>query len=199
VQALSQAARELGIAIAFGMAELDELTQLRYNSLVALNQSGEIAGVYRKMHLWSSEKEWAEKGDSVPLFEVAGVRASGWICYDTRFPEVGRLAALAGADVGLVATAWLGPGEEWEVCLRARALDNSLFVAGADIISYDPKLRCWGRSLIINPKGKILAQAQPEREGIIDAVLKGEELDAQRNRVPLLRDRFPNLYGALVK
>jgi predicted amidohydrolase len=199
VQALSKAARGLGIAIAFGMAELHEPTQTRYNSLVVLNQNGEIAGVYRKMHLWGSEKEWAQKGETIALFEVAGVRASGWICYDTRFPEVGRLAALAGADVGLVATAWLGPGEEWEVCLRARALDNSLFVAGADIISYDPMLRCWGRSMIISPKGKILAQANPEQEGIIDAVLNGEELEAQRNRVPLLKDRFPSLYRALVK
>ena len=199
VKALVQAARELGVAIAFGFAELDEQRGVRYNSLVALDQHGGIAGVYRKMHLWASEKEWAEGGSDAPILEIGGVRCGGWICYDTRFPEVARLAALAGADVGLVATAWLGPGDEWELALRARALDNSLFVAGADIISYDPVLRCLGRSMIVGPKGKILAKAEPEREGIIDAVLKGEELDAQRNRVPLLKDRRPSLYGALVR
>ena len=199
VQTLARAARELGIAIAFGLAELDEGRGVRYNSLVALNQEGEIVGVYHKMHLWAREKEWAEGGSSAPVFDIAGVRCGGWICYDTRFPEVARLVALKGADVGLVATAWLGPGDEWELALRARALDNSMFVAGADIISYDPALRCLGRSMIIGPKGKILAQAEPEREGIIDAVLKGEELEAQRNRVPLLKDRRPELYSDLVR
>lgn len=126
-----------------------------------------------------------------------GVACSGWICYDTRFPEVGRLAALGGADLGLVATAWLGPGEEWELAMRARALDNSLFVAGADIISYDPILRCYGRSVIVDPKGNVLAQAEPEQEGIIWADLKGEVLEAQRGRVPLLADRRSGAYGAL--
>jgi len=109
------------------------------------------------------------------------------------------MVALGGADLGLVATAWLGPGDEWELALRARALDNSIFVAGADIISYDPMLRCWGRSMIIGPKGKVLAKAEPEREGVIDAVLRGEELDAQRNRVPLLKDRRPDLYGDVIR
>ena len=136
-------------------------------------------GVYHKMHLWSSEKEWAQKGESVPLFEVAGVHASGWVCYDTRFPEVGRMAALAGAEVGFVRRPGWGRVKSGKcACARGR-WTISLFVAGADIISYDPTLRCWGRSMIISPKGKILAQAQPEHEGIIDAVLKGEELDAQ--------------------
>ncbi len=199
VKALAQAARELGMALAFGFAELDEQRGTRYNSLVALDQRGEIAGVYHKIHLWAREKEWAEGGTVASTFEVAGLRCGGWICYDTRFPEVARMVALGGADLGLVATAWLGPGDEWELALRARALDNSIFVAGADIISYDPMLRCWGRSMIIGPKGKVLAKAEPEREGVIDAVLRGEELDAQRNRVPLLKDRRPDLYGDVIR
>jgi len=199
VQTLAEAARNLQISIAFGIAELDERRDVCHNSLVVLDKQGEIAGVYRKMHLWATEAEWAEAGTSVPAFEVEGVRCAGWICYDTRFPEVGRLAAIAGADLGLVATAWLGPAEEWKLALRARALDNSLFVAGADIISYDPVLRCLGLSMIVGPKGDVLAQAESEQEGIIHAVLKGEDLDAQRNRVPLLRDRRPGLYGRLVR
>ncbi len=197
VLALARAAREIGIAIAFGMAESHPQRELIYNSLVVLDAGGEIVGLYRKVHLWASEKQWATPGNVVPVFHVAGTACSGWICYDTRFPEIGRLAALQGADLALVPTAWLGPGDEWELALRARALDNSIFVAGADIISYDPVLRCYGRSMIVGPKGKVLAHAEPEQEGIIDAVLKVEDLLAQRKRVPLLADRRPELYEPL--
>ena len=192
---LAEAARDLEIAIAFGLAELDEGRGVCHNSLVLLDQQGVVAAVYRKMHLWATEKEWAEAGTAVLSLEMAGVCYSGWICYDTRFPELARLGALAGADVGLVATAWLGPGEEWELALRARALDNSMFVAGADMISPDPALRCHGLSMIVGPKGNVLARAEPEGEGIICATLCQADLDAQRGRVPLLGDRRPGVYG----
>jgi predicted amidohydrolase len=111
---------------------------------------------------------------------------------------VARLGALAGADVGLVSTAWLGPGKEWELALRARALDNSMFVAGADIIGPDPALRCHGQSLIVDPKGRVLARAEPEQEGIICAALDPSVLDTQRGRLPLLGDRRPELYRGLI-
>ena len=198
VRALCEQARKLGIALAFGLAELDETSGQRYNSLVVVDREGQVAGVYRKMHLWATEKTWARGGDRAVTFDVAGVRCSGWICYDTRFPELARLARLGGADVSLVATAWLGPGEEWELSLRARALDNSMFVAGADIISTIPGLRCRGLSLIVGPTGNVLARAEPGQEGIIHAVLADQQLAAQRGRVPLLRDRRPELYGKLV-
>ena len=197
VQRLARAAGELGMAIAFGLAELDEARDVRYNSLVVLDRQGGLAAVYHKMHLWATEREWAEPGSEALSFELDGVLYGGWICYDTRFPELARLSALAGMEVGLAPTAWLGPGDEWELALRARALDNSIFCAGADIIGPDPALRCYGRSMIVNPKGHVLARAEPEQEGIICATLDPAEMDAQRRRVPLLADRRPELYGRL--
>jgi predicted amidohydrolase len=198
VSALAQAARDLGVAIAFGLAELDESQNVRYNSLAVFDAHGNAAAIYHKIHLWASERQWAEPGDSVTPFVLNGVRYAGWICYDTRFPEVARLCALAGVDVGLAPTAWLGPGEEWELALRARALDNSMFVLGADIIGLDPSLRCHGRSMIVDPKGRVVARAEPEQEGIICATLDPAVLDAQRGRVPLLGDRRPDRYKPLV-
>ena len=194
---LSGAAQELCVAIAFGMAELDEQRGVCHNSLVTISRRGEVVSVYRKMHLWDQEKTWAKGGTTMPVLEVEGVRCGSWICYDTRFPEIGRMAALAGADVGLVATAWLGPTAEWELALRARALDNALFVAGADIISTTPGLVCRGASMIVGPKGNVLARAELGQEGIIHALLKEEDLAAQRSRVPLLGDRRPDLYDSL--
>ncbi|NLS77911.1 MAG: carbon-nitrogen hydrolase family protein [Chloroflexi bacterium] len=199
VESLGAAARKLGIAIAFGFAEVDEGEGALHNSLAVLDREGSVAGVYRKMHLWATEKLWAKPGARATTFDLGDVRCGGWICYDTRFPELARLLALSGTDVGLVSTAWLGPGDEWKLALRARALDNSMFVAGADIISYDPVLRCYGLSMIVGPKGNVLAEAKPEQEGIIHAVLKGQDLLAQRKRVPLLADRRPGLYGLLTR
>jgi predicted amidohydrolase len=199
VLGLAQAAREIGISIAFGLAELDADQGKRYNSLVVVDRAGAVAAVYHKMHLWDSEREWAEPGRDVLAFEMAGICYTGWICYDTRFPELARLGALAGAEVALVSTAWLGPGDEWETALRARALDNGIFVAGADIVGLDPALRCRGLSLIVGPKGNVLARAEPDHEGIICATLHAADLDAQRGRVPLLHHRRPGLYGGLLR
>jgi predicted amidohydrolase len=193
VERLARAARKLNIALAFGFAELDVQRNVCHNSLVILDRSGQVAGVYRKIHLWDSEKTWAKPGREVPVFVIDGVRYSGWICYDTRFPEVARASALQGADVALVPTAWLGPVDEWHLALRARALDNSFYVAGADIINPEPQLRCRGASMIAGPKGEVLAQSELGQEGIICARLSDAPLTAQRKRVALLANRRPDL------
>lgn len=198
IRHLTKAARDLGIAIAFGFAEGDAEQGVRYNSMALIDKQGELRGVYRKMHLWADEREWATPGQSSLVVQMGRARYTGWICYDTRFPELARLSALGGAEVGLVSTAWLGPGEEWKLAVRARALDNAMFVAGADIISYDPVLRCYGHSIIVDPHGKVLAQAEPEQEGIIHAKLEASILEAQRARVPLLADRQTQCYGGLL-
>lgn len=179
-------AREVGIAIVFGLPELTD--GIRYNTMLSLDAQGGIAGVYRKIHLWKTE-DWAQPGISIDPCELAGVTCASWICYDTRFPEIGRAAALAGADLCVISTAWLGPGDEWELAVRSRALDNSVFVAGADIINPDPSLRTYGRSLIVSPKGRVIARAEEDQRGVIVAVLDPTEQHAQRERVPLLDDR----------
>lgn len=179
-------AREVGIAIVFGLPEITD--GIRYNTMLSLDSQGGIAGVYRKIHLWKTE-DWAQPGTSIDPCELAGVTCASWICYDTRFPEIGRAAALAGADLCVISTAWLGPGDEWELAVRSRALDNSFFIAGADIINPDPSLRTCGRSLIVSPKGHVLARAKEDQPGIIVAALDPTEQQAQRERVPLLDDR----------
>ena len=186
VASMRDVARELGIAIVFGLPELTG--GVRYNTMLALDATGAIAGIYRKIHLWKTE-DWAQPGTSIDPSELAGVTCASWICYDTRFPEIGRAAALGGADLCVISTAWLGPGDEWELAVRSRALDNSVFVAGSDIINPDPSLRTCGRSLIVSPKGHVLARAAEDVPGVIVADLDPEEQQAQKDRVPLLDDR----------
>lgn len=186
VESMRQAARQIGVAIVFGLPELTG--GVRYNTMLAIDQAGAIAGVYRKIHLWKTEG-WAQPGASIEPYTLAGVTCASWICYDTRFPEIGRAAALAGADLCVISTAWLGPGDEWELAVRSRALDNSVFVAGSDCINPDPALRTCGRSLIVSPKGRVLARADQDTPGVIVADLDPAEQQAQKARVPLLDDR----------
>ena len=186
VERMCAVAREHGIAIVFGLPEITG--GMRYNTMLAVDATGAMAGVYRKIHLWKTEN-WAQPGTSIEPYELAGVTCASWICYDTRFPEIGRAAALAGADLCMISTAWLGPGDEWELAVRSRALDNSVFVAGSDIIIPDPSLRTCGRSLIVSPKGRVLARAAEDAPGVIVADLDPEEQQAQKDRVPLLGDR----------
>ncbi len=194
VGAIRAAAAELALAVVFGYPELAPDGR-RHNSFVLVDAAGAIAAVYRKMHLWGAEAEWAAGGTEIPVVDVAGARVSGWICFDTRFPELARVAALRGAEVAAVPTAWLGPPQEWELSLRARALDNSLFVAGADII--DEGIGCHGHSMIVDPKGNILARARPGEEGLISATLDPAARAAQVGRLHLLEARRPSLYAEL--
>lgn len=191
VQSLSRAAVETKTALAFGFAERGEDGRC-HNSLVFVGARGELAGVYRKTHLWDTEKRWAAPGEGSTVLEYCGARTGGWICYDTRFPELARAQAMAGIELALVATAWLGPADEWDLSLRARALDNAMFVAGADIV--DPQIGCHGRSLVVDPHGNVIARAQADTECLITADLDPAVLGRQRGRVPLLRDRRPQAY-----
>ena len=195
---IADAARALSIAIAVGFPELVQTTGIRHNSFALFASDGELAALYRKIHLWDTEAAWATPGTHVILADMDKARISGWICYDTRFPEMARLSFFKGAELCLVPTAWLGPGEEWELSLRARALDNTFFVAGADLINKIPGLECGGHSLLADPYGRVMARAEPGPECVIDAMLDPGLLEAQRRRLPLRRDRRPDLYRPLV-
>ena len=195
---LSRVARENGIALVYGFPELIPGRERKANTFLMLGKDGEEVGRYRKIHLWDTEAEWCDPGTEIPLFSYGGASISGWICYDTRFPELARMEALAGAEIMLVPTAWLGPAAEWELALRARALDNTCFIAGSDLINRVDGLICRGLSLIVGPHGEILARAEPGTDCFIAATLDPELMASQRTRVPLKRDRVPELYGPLV-
>ena len=194
VRRMREAAASSGIAVAFGMAEAAADGRL-YDSLVLVDAGGEVAAVYRKLHLFGAETSWASAGSEVPLFDVGGMTATGWICFDTRFPEQARCAAACGAALALVPTAWLGPPSEWELALRARAMDNSMFAAGADIVSFADGLRCRGNSMIVGPHGDVLARAEPDSDSVIWADLDPATIAHQHQRLALLANRRDDLFG----
>lgn len=191
---LSDCARENSIALCFGFAELSP-DNLLHNSMGFLDSRGNLVSVYRKVHLWVTEKEWALPGSGFPAMTAGGIRCGMWICYDTRFPEAARTLARSGATLGLVGSAWFGPAEEWELVLRARALDNGMFVAGASVQGSFGDVPFHGASLIVDPHGRVLARAREGAEEVICAEYDDEAVASFRARLPLLSDLRPGAYA----
>jgi predicted amidohydrolase len=188
--ALSGMAKENKIAIAIGMPELDAVSNIRYNTMLLIGSDGEEVFRYHKVHLWTREKNWAQPGEDFPVKEWENIPTGMWVCYDSRFPEAARSIALAGGKLSLVATAWLGPTDEWELAIRSRAMDNGIFVA-ASALQGEP---FYGPSLIVDPHGKILSQGVEGENGIIFADIEINEVAEFAERVPLLEDRQPETY-----
>jgi len=195
------AARELGIWVhagSFHEAGPDE--GRTYNTSLIFNPAGELAATYRKIHLYDveiagrvsyQESRSVAPGTDIVVTDVGGVRTGLSICYDLRFPELYRKLAGAGAKVLVVPAAFmLHTGRDhWEVLLRARAIENQCYVVAAGQIGdHEPRRTCFGRSMIIDPWGTVLAQA-PDSVGIVTADLDLERLEEIRRELPSLANR----------
>jgi len=187
-------ARETGVALCFGFVERSADGTL-CNSMAFVDERGRLTAVYRKVHLWVTERAWAVPGEGFQSFDHGSLRLGMWICYDTRFPEGARRLALSGATLCLVGSAWFGPEDEWELALRARAVDNGVFAAGAAVQGSFGSVPFHGASLIIDPHGRVLARARPDRDDVIAAEHDEEAVKSFRARLPLLDDRRPDAYA----
>ncbi|MFS0867154.1 carbon-nitrogen hydrolase family protein [Microbacterium sp. 179-B 1A2 NHS] len=176
VRALTDLASEHGVHIVAGLLERASAGDRVRNTVVAVGPGGLLAR-YRKLHLYDAfgqrESDWVEPGEieDPQTFEVDGIRFALMTCYDLRFPEVARLLADTGAHALLVAAEWVrGPLKEhhWRTLLHARAIENTVFVAGAD---HPPPLGV-GTSLVIDPQGVQIAgvgTATDVAVGFVDA------------------------------
>jgi deaminated glutathione amidase len=177
-----------------------------YNTSVLINRDGEIAARYRKIHLFdvnltNGEKHYESErivpGNEVVTAEIDGVSFGLAICYDLRFPELTRLLALRGAQILMMPAGFtLHTGRDhWEVLLRARAIENLCYVvAPAQVGTYPPNKQCFGRSMIVDPWGLVLALAQ-DIPGVIMADLDLTRIDQARAQIPSLENRRPEAYS----
>lgn len=172
-----------------------------YNTSLVFDRTGRLAAAYRKIHLYDveipgrvsfHESRSVAPGDRPVTVDVEGVRVGLSICYDLRFPELyRRLATEGGAQVLVVPAAFmLHTGRDhWEVLLRARAIENQCYVlAAAQIGDHDPGRTCYGRSMVVDPWGLVVAQA-PDEVGVTVADLDLERLARVRAELPCLAHR----------
>ena len=176
-----------------------------YNTSVLIDRHGEIVARYRKIHLFDVHLANGEKhleserivpGDSVVTAEIAGITFGLSVCYDLRFPELYRSLALQGAQVLLVPAGFtLHTGRDhWEVLLRARAIENLCYVvAPGQVGTYPPNKQCFGRSMIVDPWGLVIAQAQ-DAPTVILCEVDLAQIDQARAQIPCLEHRRPHVY-----
>jgi len=198
-------ARDLGIHLVAGsLPEKVEGRSKPFNTSVLIGPDGVRRAVYRKIHMFDvdigdvsyRESETEDPGNEEVVSDVEGVPIGLTICYDLRFPELYRVLALRGARVITVPAAFTERTgrDHWEVLLRARAIENQLFiVAAGQVGNAPPHFRSYGRSMIIDPWGVVLAQAA-DTECFIAAELDFRVQDEMRSSVPALRNRRPDAY-----
>lgn len=175
-----------------------------HNTCVVLNPNGDLVTRYRKLHLFDVEvdgKVYEESatmapGDRAVVTAVGGVPVGLTICYDLRFPELSRRLAAEGARLITVPAAFtMETGKDhWEVLLRARAIENQVYVlAAAQCGTYPPGKACYGNSMIVDPWGVVLARAG-YREGVVVADVDLAHEERIRRALPALAHRRGDLF-----
>ncbi len=206
ITAMADLARRHGLWLHCGsIPERAADGQLYSNTTVVLNPRGQIAAQYRKIHLFDveaggttyRESATVAPGEEAVIFDTPWGRMGLTICYDLRFAELHRALALAGAQVIFQPAAFtLYTGKDhWEVLLRARAIENQVFVAApAQIFQHPPGNHTFGSAMIIDPWGTVIARA-PERTCVVVTDLDFDWLQTVRAKIPALQHRRPDLYA----
>jgi len=205
VAAMSEWARSHGITLVGGsIAERRDGREKLSNTSVVFDPEGELAAVYRKIHLFDvevggvvyRESEAEEPGDQPVVTDAEDWKLGLTVCYDVRFPELYRILALEGAELVTVPAHFTTPTgkDHWHVLLRARAIENQLYVAAAAQVGETLRGKpAYGRSLIVDPWGLVLAQA-PDEETVIAVELDRAHLRSIRTKLPSLANRQADAY-----
>ncbi len=203
----AQLAHELGIDLVAGsIAERRAGHDRVANTSIHVGPNGELKAVYRKIHMFDvevggveyRESEHSEPADEIVLSETSnGTKLGLTICYDLRFPELYRILTLEGARIVTVPANFtrVTGQAHWEVLLRARAIENQVFViAPGQGRGPGPEGDSYGNSMIVDPWGEILARAGDEGESFVAADLDLARQDEVREKLPSLANRVASAY-----
>ncbi|QGT99865.1 putative amidohydrolase / Aliphatic amidase AmiE [Candidatus Syntrophocurvum alkaliphilum] len=202
---LSEMAREHKVLLVGGSIVEKDNDDKIYNTSYVFDANGNLVNKHRKVHLFDidipgkikfQESETLSAGNTIEVFKYKGIGISVMICYDGRFPELARIAALNGAQIIIIPGAFnltTGP-LHWELIMRSRAVDNQVFVvAAAPSRNPDAGYQAWGHSMIVNPWGTIIAQTD-EGEGIVMGEIDLDVVNKVRQEIPVLSQRRNDLY-----
>jgi predicted amidohydrolase len=167
-----------------------------FNTAYVFNRKGNNIAKYQKIHLFKlmEEHKYIESGSSTCIFELDGIKCGIIICYDLRFPELARKLALEGIKLLFVPAQWPAARlDHWITLLRARAIENQIFIAAVNRAGVNSQDEFKGGSLIVNPWGEIVAQAD-YKEQIISADIDLSMIKEAKSKIDILGDRVPDAY-----
>jgi predicted amidohydrolase len=179
-------------------------TGRNYNTSCLFSPDGDRVAAYRKIHLFDNDVTGAAfresatvvAGDQMVTTDVDGTVVGMSTCYDLRFPELFRYLTLEGAELIVLPSAFTAATgrAHWEILVRARAIENQLFVLAPNQVGETPVgIAMWGHSLIVDPWGEVLAVAG-DGPGVIVADLDFSLLERRRLELPALANRRPEVY-----
>lgn len=199
-RAWGRLAREHGVWLLLGSLPMRAQAGRIHNRSLLFSPDGGIAAQYDKINLFDvtlgggesyRESETVAPGDEAVLAEVAGgVKLGLTICYDLRFPELYRALAQAGCEIIAAPSAFTRPTGQahWELLVRARAVENGVFlVAAAQGGRHEDGRATWGRSMIVGPWGQVLAAFDHDEPGVLLADLDLAEVASARAAIPAWR------------
>jgi N-carbamoylputrescine amidase len=215
---LGKLARELGVVIVASLFER-RAAGVYHNTAAVLDTHGEIAGIYRKMHIPDDplyyEKFYFTPGDTGFLnFDTAFGRLGVLVCWDQWYPEGARLSSLRGANILFYPTAigWhpsekaqFGPAQldAWRTIQRSHAIANGIFVAAVNRVGFegppDSGLEFWGSSFVCDPFGQVIAEASTNKEETLVVECDLRRMEEVRRNWPFLRDRRTDAYAPLLE
>lgn len=186
---LAEVAREREVYVVGGVVSRNGKGR-GLNECVVYDPYGQEIARYAKMRTFTpgGESDYYESGSSIALFEWQGFMVAPFICYDLRFPELFRDAMRHGATLFTIMASWPAPRiEHWTVLARARAIENQAYLAACNRCGDDPTASYPGRSLIVDPLGKVIAEGAGE-ECAVRAEVDCSAVAAYRTKLPFLCD-----------
>jgi len=217
-EALGRAAREAGVVVVAPIFEKRALG-LYHNTAAIIDTNGEVAGLYRKMHIPDDpafyEKFYFTPGDlGFRAIDTAKGKIGTLICWDQWYPEGARLTALQGAAVLFYPTAigWhphekaehgVPQRDAWRTIQRGHAIANGVYVAVVNRVGHEippeggPGLEFWGSSFVADPFGVVIAEGSTDKEEILVAKVDLARIEEVRRNWPFLRDRRIDAYSGI--
>lgn len=193
--AVSQLARTYNLHIIGSMLSLIRPGQYG-NTAVFFNNQGQRIGQYSKAHLFRlmDEDQFLTAGDQLALVQTQWGAMGLSICYDLRFPELYRTYALNGAQLVFVPAEWPHPRlAHWRTLLRARAIENQMFVVACNRVGESKGTHFFGHSAVIDPWGETVVEGD-ETVALLTAVIDLNVVAEVRQKIPVFADRRPALY-----
>ncbi len=208
VNVIAQRAAEYNVHVLFGMAAKERVESILFDAAILIGPDGEVLGDYHKVHLRGEERLAFRGGMKPTVFETEFGGLGVLLGWDLAFPEMARALVMDGAELLCAAACWEeARSEEWRTYLLARAYENAAYVVGANRVGEDVTYSFCGDSMIIGPRGQVLASLAGERdaesgkpiEGYCVAKIDMEEVRRAREDTQILQARQPLAYRSLVR
>jgi predicted amidohydrolase len=195
---LRETAHEANMDLLVTIYEISPVGNRVYDSALWIDSRGDIAAVYRKLHLYDAfgfreSDKFVAGNELTPPFKTAAGQIGMMICYDLRFPELARILALQGAEILIAPSGWVQGEmklEHWQTMIRARAVENGSYVIAPNQVGNI----YIGHSMVVDPFGRIMTE-MGEREGLEVLNLDLGLVSEVRHQLPLLENRRNDIYG----